>query len=256
MAICRGSRSSSSRRCSPPRYGPARVSATDRRFPGRADRRTADRRRDQALRPPVLARARPRDPGGRLHDRGLVPRRRRPRRVRARRRAVRARAQLRLGGGGRNRCERRTRASASGGRGRLPAARRLARAGLHRGLLLRARLVRALRPRSAERARRGPGPAGRSPARVPPRARRLRPRVRHRGRARGRRHRLDLLALAPAGGLRRTEHHHLGGHGRHRHVAALLRRVRTSLCRPEGAVRVGLTTTKEARCPSTSCCRA
>ena len=43
---------------------------------------------------------------------------------------------------------------------------------------------------------------------------------------------------------------------RRRHVAALLHRVRASLCRPEGPVRVGLTTTKEARCPSTSCCRA
>ena len=32
---------------------------------------------------PVLARARARDPGGRLHDRGIVPRRRRARRVRA-----------------------------------------------------------------------------------------------------------------------------------------------------------------------------
>ena len=49
-------------------------------FPGRADRRTADRRCDQALRAPLLARARARDPSGRLHDRGLLPRRRHARR--------------------------------------------------------------------------------------------------------------------------------------------------------------------------------
>ena len=48
----------------------------------------------------------------------------------------------------------------------------------------------------------------------------------------------------------------LRGAGGRRHVAALLPRVRTPLSRPEGPVRVGLTTTKEARCPSTSCCRA
>ena len=245
-----------SKPCSPPRYGPARVSANNGGFSGRADGRPIDRRRHHALRPPLLARSRARDSGGRLYDRSLVPRRRRARGVGSRPRAVRAGAELRVGRGCRDGCAERKRASASRGRDRLPAARRLARARLHGRLLRRARLVRARRPRSAERARRGSGPAGRPPARVSTRARRFRPRVRHRGRARDRRHRLDLLALAAARGLRRTEHHRLRGPGRHRHVTALLRRVRTSLCRPEGAVRVGLTTTKEARCPSTSCCRA
>jgi hypothetical protein len=43
---------------------------------------------------------------------------------------------------------------------------------------------------------------------------------------------------------------------RPRALAIALPRLRSPLFRPESQVRVGLTTTKETRCPSTSCCRA
>ncbi len=141
-------------------------------------------------------------------------------------------------------------------RGRVPPARGLARGRLRGDLLRRARLVRALRARGAERARRGPEPGRGASAQHRARPSRLRARLRDRGRAGDRRHRVDLLALAGDRRIRVAGHRRRSGARGPRAVAALLPGLGPSVSRPEGAVRVRLTTTKEARCPSTSCCRA
>ena len=169
---------------------------------------------------------------------------------------ARPRPQPPLGLRGRDRRPERPRPRAPRRCGRVPPARGLARGRLRGDLLRRARLVRALRARGAERARRGPEPGRGASAQHRARPSRLRARLRDRGRAGDRRHRLDLLALAGDRRIRVAEHRRRRGPRGPRPVAALLPRLGPSLSRPEGPVRVRLTTTKEARCPSTSCCRA
>ena len=234
----------------------AHVGHTDRGLASRADRRPARRGRDQALRPSLLARPADRGPGDGVHRRRRVRRRRDRARLRRRRGVARARPQPSLGLRGRDRRPERARSRAPRRRDRVPPARGLARGRLRRDLLRRARLVRALRARGSERARRGQEPGRGALARHRARASRLRARLRHRGRAGDRRHRVDLLALAGDRRIRVAGHRRCSGARGPRAVAALLPGLGPSLCRPEGPVRVRLTTTKEARCPSTSCCRA
>ncbi len=119
----------------------------------------------------------------------------------------------------------------------------------------RARLARSLRARGSRGAPRRP----RSPRRVmacpAPRGRRLPARARVAGDAR---HRLLRQPQRPAAAPARAGGHDSADGGlsrRPRALAAPLPGRRPALLRPEGEVRVGLPTTKEARCPSTSCSR-
>ena len=136
-----------------------------------------------------------------------------------------------------------------GWRPRLPAGRharldlRPARAGL-------ARLHGARRSSRAPRGARHPGGVAR---RAPPRRRGLRARARLAGDARHRlRHQPQRAALPPARpGGQHTADSVLPC--RPRALPAPLPGLGTPVFRPEGPVRVGLPTTKEARCPFTSC---
>jgi hypothetical protein len=119
----------------------------------------------------------------------------------------------------------------------------------------RARMARALRARSscgAPRGSRRPRCVMACPA---PRGRGLPARARLAGDAR---HRLLRQSQRPAAAPARSGGYrfaHGGLSRRPRALAAPLPGRRPSLLRPEGEVRVRLPTTKEARCPSTSCSR-
>ncbi len=225
----------------------------DRRPSERPNRRPARGRGDQALRAAFLARAR-----ARRRRRDLQPARYRqgdgsPGDAAHRRRSfLRTRVH-----GGVCACVRGA-CAAPGVPVRLRGWRRRLSAGWLPRLDLRparARLARSLRARGSRGAPRRP----RSPRRVmacpAPRGRRLPARARVAGDAR---HRLLRQPQRPAAAPARAGGHDSADGGlsrRPRALAAPLPGRRPALLRPEGEVRVGLPTTKEARCPSTSCSR-
>ena len=222
--------------------------------PGRRPHgRSSHRRSDPAVRTAVLALPCAWLRAGHVHHRSRVPGRGRTARLRDRRWPPRPRRDLRRRDPGGDRGYRTVRPGRGRRRLRALADCRLAGRRVRGGLLRRAGLVRPLRPRGACRRRRGPAARSGASARASACTGRFRPRVRGRCGARDHRRRLHLLALALSRGVRLAERDRRGRAGGRRHVAALLPRLRAPLLRPEGPVRVGLPTTKEARCPSTSC---
>jgi hypothetical protein len=141
---------------------------------------------------------------------------------------------------------------------RPPRRRNRLRAGAGASVRLRAPgagLARARGSRRPSGSARGAWPAGRVPASSGTREGRLHPCARIAGCPRDRRvHQRRRAVLPPARG-RRTDARDCRLSREHSRLAAALPRRGTPLFRPECAVRVGLPTTKEARCPSTSCCR-
>ncbi len=225
------------------------------RISGQPDRRPARCRGDPAVRKALLALPRTRVRPGRVHDRGRLPGRGGSARLRDRRWATRPRSHVRQRGPGLD-WEHGPVRPCSGGRDRRSgAAGGLAGRRVPGDLLRRSGLVRPVRLGGPGRSRRGSAAEKGACARRPARPGRFRPRVRGDRGARDHRRRLHLLALALPRGLRLAERDGIGRAGGRRHVAPLLPRRGTSLFRPEGPVRVGLSTTKEARCPSTSCSR-
>jgi hypothetical protein len=219
--------------------------------------RTARRRGDPALRPPLLGIARARRP-----DRGLRRRHERAARTDARgrqpdsgRRAVHADLRRSLG----------DRRRSAGSAPTAPRRRRCRSARLRAvsaaGAALRASrrgLARSCRPCRARRGHRGRGHLGVDQARLPARARRLRPLARWHGDTRHR-----LLPQHPRDGDRDQRGKRRGGRDRAasrggRPVAGGRARRQPSLLRPGGAVRVALwpAIEEERRCRPTSCSRA
>ena len=136
-------------------------------------------------------------------------------------------------------------------RHRFPAGRR-ARLDLHPA---RARLARFHRARGSRCASRAPRHPRRVATCAPPRGRGLRARARVSGDARDRLLRQPQRAALPparAGGQHAADS---VLPCRPRALPAPLPRLGTPVFRPGSPVRVGLPTTKEARCPSTSCSR-
>jgi len=225
----------------------------DRRPSERPNRRPARGRGDPALRAAFLARARARRRRGNLQPARDRARDGGPGDAARRRRSL---LRTRVHGGV---CARLMGASAAPG---VPVrlrgwCRRLSAGWLPR-LDLRpacARMARVRRARSSRGAPRGSRSSRRVMACPAPRGRRLPARARLAGDAR---HRLLRQPQRPAAAPARASGHDSADGGlsrRPRALAAPLPGRRPSLLRPEGEVRVGLPTTKEARCPSTSCSR-